>query len=92
VQVRGDLGGGLPGVAPAVGREHSLQHRLRAQMSREAIHDLNNQLAVILNYAGFVLEDLPADDPRREDVVEIRRAAERARDIALRLLAPPPTD
>jgi two-component system cell cycle sensor histidine kinase/response regulator CckA len=61
-------------------------------MSREAIHDLNNQLAVILNYAGFVLEDLAADDPRREDVVEIRRAAERARDITLQLLAPPRPD
>ena len=61
-------------------------------MSREAIHDLNNQLAVILNYSGFVLEDMAADDPRREDVTEIRRAAERARDITLRLLAPPPGD
>jgi signal transduction histidine kinase len=59
-------------------------------MSREAIHDLNNQLAVILNYAVFVLEDMAPDDPRREDVTEIRRAAERARDIGLRLLAPPP--
>jgi two-component system, cell cycle sensor histidine kinase and response regulator CckA len=60
-------------------------------MTREAIHDLNNQLAVILNYASFVLEDMAADDPRREDVAEIRQAAVRARDIALQLLAPPPT-
>ena len=54
---------------------------------REAVHDLNNQLAVILNYANFVLEDTPANDPRREDLLEIQRAAERARDVTLQLLA-----
>jgi two-component system cell cycle sensor histidine kinase/response regulator CckA len=56
---------------------------------REELHDLNNQLAVILNYAAFVLEDTAADDPRREDLLEIRRAAEKARDVTLRLLTPP---
>ena len=57
---------------------------------REAIHDLNNQLAVILNYANFVLEDTPANDPRREDLLEIQRAAKRARDVTLDLLAQRP--
>jgi signal transduction histidine kinase len=57
---------------------------------REAIHDLNNQLAVILNYANFVLEDTPASDPRREDLLEIQRAAKRARDVTLGLLAQEP--
>ena len=60
---------------------------------REAVHDLNNQLAVILNYTSFVLEDTPADDPRREDLLEIQRAAQRARDVTLELLADlPPAD
>jgi hypothetical protein len=59
---------------------------------REALHDLNNQLAVILNFTAFVLEDTAADDPRREDLLEIRRAAEKARDVSLRLLAPPAAD
>ena len=54
---------------------------------REAVHELNNQLAVILNFATFVLEDTPADDPRREDLLEIQRAAEKARDVSLRLLS-----
>jgi signal transduction histidine kinase len=53
---------------------------------REAVHDLNNQLAVILNYANFVLEDTPPDDPRREDLLEIQRAAKRARDVTLGML------
>jgi signal transduction histidine kinase len=57
---------------------------------REAVHDLNNQLAVILNHANFVLEDTPADDPRREDLLEIQRAAQRARDVTLQLLQTPP--
>ena len=54
------------------------------------MHDLNNQLAVILNYANFVLEDTPANDPRREDLLEIQRAAKRARDVTLGLLAQEP--
>jgi signal transduction histidine kinase len=54
------------------------------------MHDLHNQLAVLLNYANFVLEDTPADDPRREDLLEIQRAAQRARDVTLQLLAQRP--
>ena len=38
-------------------------------------HDLNNFLSIMLNYSTFVLEDLADDDPSRDDVVEIRRAA-----------------
>jgi hypothetical protein len=41
---------------------------------REAVHDLNNQLAA-------------ADDPRREDLLEIQRAAKRAREVTLGMLA-----
>jgi two-component system, cell cycle sensor histidine kinase and response regulator CckA len=60
---------------------------------RKAVHDLNNQLAVILNYAAFVIEDTAADDPRREDLLEIQHAAERARDVTLQMLADlPPAD
>ena len=54
------------------------------------MHDLNNQLAVILNYTSFVLEDTPADDPRRDDLLEIQRAAQRARDVTLELLESTP--
>ena len=49
-------------------------------------HEFNNLLAVILNYTSFVLEDLGDDAPCREDVVEIRRAAEQARELTHRLL------
>ena len=57
------------------------------------MHDLNNQLAVILNYTSFVLEETPPGDPRREDLLEIQRAAQRARDVTLELLeSTPPAD
>ena len=60
---------------------------------RKAVHDLNNQLAVILNSTAFVIEDTPPDDPRREDLLEIQRAAQRARDVTLELLeSAPPAD
>ena len=54
------------------------------------MHDLNNQLAVILNYTSFVIEDTPPDDPRHEDLLEIQRAAQRARDVTLELLESTP--
>jgi signal transduction histidine kinase len=54
---------------------------------REAVHELNNQLAVILNFAAFVVEDTPADDPRREDLEEILRAVKKAPDVAAELPA-----
>jgi signal transduction histidine kinase len=59
---------------------------------RQAVHDLNNQLAVILNFTTFVLEDTADDDPRREDLLEVLNAAKRARDVALELLSQTPGD
>ena len=50
-------------------------------------HDFNNLLALILNYANFLQEDLASDDPRREDVEEIRRAAQQAGVLSRSLLA-----
>ncbi|MEA2365587.1 MAG: hypothetical protein QOE69_1621 [Thermoleophilaceae bacterium] len=54
------------------------------------MHDLNNQLGVILNFTTFVLEETGPDDPRREDLLEILNAAKRARDVTQQLLASPP--
>ena len=80
----------FPGSGPANGLKAGFARSITRPMSnltREIAHDLNNQLAVILNYTSFLLED--ADDPARlhEDVTEIRRAAERARDRTQQLLA-----
>jgi PAS domain S-box-containing protein len=56
------------------------------QLAGGIAHDFNNLLAVILNCADFVQEDVPEDSPVHEDVLEIRRAAERAAALTRQLL------
>jgi PAS domain S-box-containing protein len=50
-------------------------------------HDFNNIVQVILGFTEIVLMSLPADHPRRQDVLEIKGAAARGGDIARQLLA-----
>jgi PAS domain S-box-containing protein len=67
------------------------------QLAGGVAHDFNNLLGVILNYAGFVAEEVAAAAadgaggtrwaPVLGDVAQIRRAAERATDLTHQLLA-----
>ena len=41
-------------------------------------HELKNFLAIILGYADLLIEEMPADDPRMEDLSEIHKAASAA--------------
>src|SRR5688572_21428501 len=50
-------------------------------------HDFNNILTAILSYSDFLIEALPANDPRGDDAREIRRAARRATTLTGQLLA-----
>lgn len=50
-------------------------------------HDFNNLLLVILNCTDFVLECLPPGDPLRIDLVEVKKASERASTLTRQLLA-----
>jgi len=50
-------------------------------------HDFNNVLAVVVSYADLLAEELPAGDPARADLAEIRRAAERGAGLTRQLLA-----
>jgi signal transduction histidine kinase len=50
-------------------------------------HDFNNLLVSILTCSTFLMEELPEGDPRREDAAEIKRAGERAAQLARQLLA-----
>ena len=50
-------------------------------------HDFNNLLTVIRGNAELLLADIPADSVSREDVEEIRRAADRAAALTKQLLA-----
>ena len=50
-------------------------------------HDFNNILTAITSYADFLIEAIPANDPRGDDAREIRRAAKRAATLTSQLLA-----
>jgi PAS domain S-box-containing protein len=49
-------------------------------------HDFNNVLSVILSYGEFILGDLEPGDPIRDDVEQIRKAADRAAGLTRQLL------
>src|SRR5437763_15141727 len=50
-------------------------------------HDFNNLLTVITTYVDLLLEDLGREDPKREDVEQVRKAAEGATALTRQLLA-----
>jgi two-component system, cell cycle sensor histidine kinase and response regulator CckA len=50
-------------------------------------HDFNNLLTAIMGPADLMLMDLKPDDPMRQDVEEIRSAADRAATLTRQLLA-----
>ncbi len=49
-------------------------------------HEVNNPLGGILALTGLTVEDMPPDDPNRENLQEVMRQTERCRDIVKRLL------
>ncbi len=50
-------------------------------------HDFNNMLSVILGHADLALDELSEDSPLRDDLDEIRKAAERSANLTRQLLA-----
>jgi signal transduction histidine kinase len=62
--------------------------RLKAtsRMAGEIAHELNTPLGGILMYSHLLLEDLPEDDPRRENIVKINKLAHRCKIVLQGLL------
>jgi two-component system, cell cycle sensor histidine kinase and response regulator CckA len=50
-------------------------------------HDFNNLLMAVLGHADLALDALPASSEAREDLAEIRRAAQRATELCKQMLA-----
>jgi PAS domain S-box-containing protein len=68
--------------------ELDVAHRLESigQLAGGVAHDFNNVLAVIMNYARFVADEVPEGSRAADDVGEISRAADRAAALTRQLL------
>ncbi|HEX2777936.1 MAG TPA: ATP-binding protein [Gemmatimonadaceae bacterium] len=90
--------GGVLGVGALmleVSERKSLEEQFRQAQKMEAVgrlaggiaHDFNNLLTVMSSCSELLLRDLGEEDRRRNDVEEIRRAAQRAASLTRQLLA-----
>lgn len=76
-------------------QQRKLQEQLAQANKMESVgrlaggvaHDFNNMLGVILGNTELALQSLKGDDPVYDDLVEIKKAAERSAELTRQLLA-----
>ncbi|MEX2178635.1 MAG: PAS domain S-box protein [Gemmatimonadaceae bacterium] len=83
------------GISVDVTARHDIQEQFQQTHKMEAVgrlaggvaHDFNNLLMVITGYSDLVLQELVVGDSRRDDIQQIRNAAEGAARLTRQLLA-----
>ncbi len=76
-------------------RRQEIEERLREAQKMEIVgrlaggvaHDFNNMLQAISGFTEILLLDIPESDPKRQDLLEIQKAAARAQALTRQLLA-----
>ncbi|HWR34798.1 MAG TPA: PAS domain S-box protein [Clostridia bacterium] len=82
-------------IAEDITERRTLEDQLRHSQKMEAVgrlaggvaHDFNNLLTVIKGYSDLMLPELAPGNPMRNEVEEIRKAADRAASLTRQLLA-----
>lgn len=82
-------------IARDITDELKMENQLRQAQKMEVVgrlaggvaHDLNNMLSPILGYAEIVLTEMSQQDPGYDHIVQIKTAADRARNLTHELLA-----
>ncbi|MBE3072259.1 MAG: PAS domain S-box protein [Acidobacteria bacterium] len=94
--VRADDGtAGFEMIVEDVSERWELEQQFRQAQKMEAIgrlaggiaHDFNNLLTAMGGYSDLLIDQFAADDPRRQDLLEIKKAADRAGSLTRQLLA-----
>jgi PAS domain S-box-containing protein len=86
---------GVEGIARDITERIELEDKLRQSQKLEAVgllaggiaHDFNNLLTVITGYSDLTLKRMPAEDPVRKNIEQIKDAGARAAELTGQLLA-----
>jgi PAS domain S-box-containing protein len=85
---------GIFGIAQDITERKRLEEQLLVSQKMEAVgrlaggvaHDFNNLLGVIVGYSDLILDAFPSDDPRYQQVEQIKKAGLRATSLTRQLL------